>query len=490
VRDEPVGNRARATRLAVLVVGLCAFALPASANSYVYWANTDFSSGNTIGRANLDGTAPNQSFISANGPCDVAVDATHIYWTNLRTETIGRANLDGSSVDENFVTGAHQPCGIAVDGNHIYWTNDVSSGSVGRANLNGTAPNQNFIPGVTSPAAVAVDAAHVYWTVNVPSGAIGRANLDGTSPDESFIPGITSPYQMAVDADHVYWTNDNTPATIGRANLDGTGTPNQSFMTGFPDGSAYGIAVDGQHLYWSEGSDTIGRANLDGSSRDPSFITGGQGVTGIAIDSLPHASATTLACTPGTLQLPGSTSCTVTVAATTPGPAAPAGNVGFGSSGGGVFGPAQSCALTAISADQSACQITYTASAAGDQALSASYVGDFANAQSTGETSVEIKSSNLFSLAKPTLNRSKGTALLTATIPGAGKLVLAGKGIKRQTEDALGAGEVKLKVIAKKETATELESSGEAQLTAKITYTPVQGDPNTQSKGLTLRQVG
>jgi virginiamycin B lyase len=491
MEDEPIDIRARATGVAVLGLILCALVLPGSAGAYVYWANYGAGMGGTIGRANLDGTAPNQSFISGSGVCEVAVDATHIYWTNNITGTIGRANLDGSSVKENFVTGANNVCGIAVDATHIYWTNHVSTGSVGRANLDGTAPDQNFIPGVNFPGAVAVDAAHVYWTVNVGAGAIGRANLDGTAPNQNFIPGITDPYQMAIDGTSVYWTNDGTPATIGRANLDGTGTPNQSFITGFQSGSAYGIGVDGQHLYWSdEFDDTIGRANLDGSSQDRPFITGGHGVSGIAVDSLPHASATTVVCASAKLQLPASTSCTVTVAATTPGPTAPTGYVAFGSSGGGVFGPAQTCALTAIAADQSACQMTYSPSAAGDQAISAKFSGDFANAESSGETSLKVTSSNSFSLSKPKLNERKGTAILTATVPGAGKLVLAGKGIKRHTENALGAGKVRLKILAKKKAAKKLSTTGEVELTAKITFTPVDGDPNTLSKGLTLRKAG
>ena len=282
-----------------------------------------------------------------------------------------------------------------------------------------------------------------------------------------------------------------TPASIGRTNLDGTGTPNQSLVTGFGPGDAYGIAVDGQHLYWSdEADDTIGRANLDGGSQDRPFITGGHGVYGMAVDSLPHASATTVACAAGRLQLPESTNCTVTVAATTPGPTAPSGNVTFGSSSGGVFAPAQSCALTVIAADRSACQVTYTPAAAGDHAISASYPGDFANVQSTGETNLKVTSSNSFSLAKPKLNERRGTAILMATVPGAGKVVLRGKGIKRHAEKALGAGKVRLKVVAKKKAARKLENTGGVKLTAKISFTPVGGDPNTLSKRLRLRKNG
>jgi hypothetical protein len=46
----------------------------------------------------------------------VAVDAEHIYWSNdSPTNTIGRADLDGSNPNQSFITGASTPIGVAVD---------------------------------------------------------------------------------------------------------------------------------------------------------------------------------------------------------------------------------------------------------------------------------------------------------------------------------------------------------------------------------------
>ena len=80
----------------------------------------------TIGRANLDGTGVNQSFIATAGaPPGAAVDRGHIYWVNyIASGTIGRANLDGTGVDQSFIIGAGGPCGVAVDSAHIYWANE------------------------------------------------------------------------------------------------------------------------------------------------------------------------------------------------------------------------------------------------------------------------------------------------------------------------------------------------------------------------------
>ena len=65
----------RTGRVALLVAALLVLALAFTprAAAFVYWANNG---GGTIGRAGLDGTGVNQSFIAgASGPCGVAVDA-------------------------------------------------------------------------------------------------------------------------------------------------------------------------------------------------------------------------------------------------------------------------------------------------------------------------------------------------------------------------------------------------------------------------------
>jgi hypothetical protein len=294
-------------RIAIgLVCGLASLLVAAPAGAYVYWANVNVDKG--IGRANLDGSGVNQSFVPdapTHGPCGVAVDSQHLYWANygffepsfMLDTTIGRANLDGSGANQSFIAGAKGPCGVAVDASHIYWANEggafsLEPGStIGRANLDGSGANQTFIRKAATPCGVAVDANHVYWA-NLALGTIGRASLSGEDADESFITGANHPCGVAVDANHVYWANSGwgpsypTGSTIGRANLDGSGV-NQSFITGAAGPS--GVAVDSQHLYWANTQyppSTIGRANLDGSGVDQAFIGANSNPDGVAVDVL------------------------------------------------------------------------------------------------------------------------------------------------------------------------------------------------------------
>ena len=291
--------------------------------SHLYWGqaggfNVGFGSIRGIGRAGLDGSNPDVNFISGpTAPEGVAVDAEHIYWTNTPSalpctspgnvwcaSTIGRANLDGSEVDAAFIAGANNPWGVAVDDTHVYWTNvgtgTAGVGTIGRADLDGSNVDQSFITGASYPAGLAVGANHIYWANAGAGGVIGRANLDGTGVDQSFIAGAGDLVHLAVDASHLFWANFGGSA-IGRAELDGTNVEPAFIITAY---RPWGVAVgDGTHIYWTvpsfSGPPAIGRANLDGTNLCQGLISApGLDPDGVAVDA--EGPAATAECPPPT----------------------------------------------------------------------------------------------------------------------------------------------------------------------------------------------
>lgn len=140
-----------------------------------------------------------------------------IYWTTHRGDTIGRANLNGSNVDDSFITGANFACGLLVKGNYIYWGN-AANGSIGRAKLNGTDINQSFITGVGDACGLAADDNFIYWG-NLGTNTLGRANLDGTGADDGFA-NVDSPCGIAVDDNYIYWPAEQGNY-IGRTDING-----------------------------------------------------------------------------------------------------------------------------------------------------------------------------------------------------------------------------------------------------------------------------
>lgn len=94
---------------------------------------------------------------------------------------------------------------------------------------------------------------------------------------------------------------------------------------------------------------------------------------------------------------------------------------------------------------------------------------------------------NNFSFGKPKLNKNKGTAKLPVTVPGPGDVVLAETNkVKPDTEQPNEAETVKLDFVPKGKAKRRLNRTGSVKVTAEVTYTPTDGDPNTKEKQVRL----
>ena len=117
---------------------------------------------------------------------------------------------------------------LALDNQHIYF---VAGSYIGLGNVE---DGKNVEPRFNARQ-------HVYWA-DATAGAIKRANLVGTGVDSSLITGAVNPMGVTVDFEHVYWANTfncnyhtQPPSacgggTLGRANLDGSDV-NQTYVT-------------------------------------------------------------------------------------------------------------------------------------------------------------------------------------------------------------------------------------------------------------------
>jgi len=280
-------NRPRAL-LAATVVALILLGISSSASAFVYWADTQ---NQRIGRASNDGTGVVDDFVPTGQlPFAIALDSAHIYWANQNSDTIGRANIDGSGVDNSFMTGINEPSGVAVTASHLYWS--TIGGQVGRANLDGTARNAGLVTGVAEPCGLAVDSGHLYWA-DIATGTpayIGRAGLDGSGKQLTYVTiPVGFPCGVAVNSSNIFWSDPGIfggGTRIGRANVNNGGGVDTSFIG---DASTpCGVAVSGAQLYWANAeTNTIGRANTDGTSVNQSFIaTNGSQTCAVAVDSL------------------------------------------------------------------------------------------------------------------------------------------------------------------------------------------------------------
>jgi len=379
---------------AFLCVGL---GFPPLAGAYVYWTNYG---GGSIGRAKLDGTAVDQSFIVAASPWGVAVDGSHIYWSEPGAHAIGRANLDGTDVNEGFIsTGPCSPLGLAVDGSYIYWAQHYSAycWTLGRASLDGSGVDPYFglIPGYTQNSgtwsvAVTDTSLYVVGDQAYPFGGgrtISSVSLDGR--ENSPLATVEDPYGLAVGSTYLYWT-DGGGGSIWRDPLNGS-SASEALITGAS--APRGMAIDPAHLYWANStSGSIGRAAADGSDVNQDFITGASSPMAAAVDAAELSpTATVVDCTPVSLPLADVTTCTTTVADTGSGPpSAPTGTVRYSATSSSGVTDLGRCLLSSISASEAACELTYTPGLQGSVQITATYEGDSHHAPTYDQASLSV----------------------------------------------------------------------------------------------------
>lgn len=271
-----------------LVFAICLL-LAAPATARIYWANQG---GDSIGRAEGDGSGVDEDFIDgATAPTAVAIDASHIYWTQGgMSGSIGRADLDGTDPDQGFLAVGASPRGLALDATRLYWSHEVASaGKIGSVAPDGSSPNQTFLSAASSPCGVSADADKIYFANGGAPGSLASAHGQ-FAINQTFITDTNDPCGVAAAGGYIYWANQ-AGNSIGRASIDGS-TPDESFIDA---NGPCGVAVDGKHVYWtSTGDDSVGRADLDGSAPDGSFITGADDPCGMAVSPTQQATPSSL----------------------------------------------------------------------------------------------------------------------------------------------------------------------------------------------------
>jgi hypothetical protein len=128
-----------------------------------------------------------QELPMANG--DIAVDTSHFYLStfesSFNTGFIRVANLDGTDLATIVVVdGVESPPSVALDGSHVYWT-DPDNNQIGRADLDGGNPANSFIAGAGRAVDPAVGGAELLWSTNqevVPNPGNDIYSYDSEAP--------------------------------------------------------------------------------------------------------------------------------------------------------------------------------------------------------------------------------------------------------------------------------------------------------------------
>jgi hypothetical protein len=227
--------------------------------THLYWTTAFVAPAGQVMRAALAGGAPEVLWTGTGAhpnPHTIVLDETSVYWTDFTLTTGGilKMPLDGGT-PVALAELQDEPHGLAVDGTSVYWTT-YNGGQIRKTSktpvAGGPAPVVELARARPSPNNIAVDDTFVYWTEFVAAasgGAVMRTRLDGSvSPDAptTVAPQQDSPYGIVLDAHNLYWTNAEGGQVMKMPRTGGAPTP---LATG--QVKPFGLAVDGVNVYWS-----------------------------------------------------------------------------------------------------------------------------------------------------------------------------------------------------------------------------------------------
>ncbi len=133
-------------------------------------------------------------------PVGLAVDDTHVYWTDSDPGVINKVPRGGGPIT-TLIAHGDKTTGLAIDDSYVYFS-EWGSGRIGRVlkTGGGIANLANNQQGVR---AIALDDTRLYWS-HPPSGTI-RSMPKGGGPAVTHASGLQHPYSLAVDDTSIYW---------------------------------------------------------------------------------------------------------------------------------------------------------------------------------------------------------------------------------------------------------------------------------------------
>lgn len=389
--------------------------------------------------------------VGAN-PVGIAItpDGRRAYVTNNTSSTVSVIDIQTNTVVGSPITVGSSPRGIAItpDGTRAYVVNNGGGGSLSVIDINSNTVVGSPIPtgGTVVWIAIARDGSRAYVTA---SGGTGPVQVVNTQTN----------------------TVDGSPIMLGAGS--------------FPQGIA--LIPSGSRAYVAnQGSTTV--SSIETASRQVGApITVGTNPFGVAVapDQSPKASLSA----PGkgltaTLEGGGSSDSDGQIASYD-------WNFGDGSS-------AQTTTPTIQHSYRNVGEFTATLTVSdGEGCTGFTFTGQTASCNGPSTASI-TRTVATVKLGRVKRNKHKGTATLIVNVPGPGELVLSGKGLVKQrpagasgparaiAKTVSAAGKVKLKIRSKGKKESKLNRTGKVKVKAKVTYTPPNGDPNTQSRRIKL----
>jgi sugar lactone lactonase YvrE len=258
-------------------------------SGHLYWANSEageqnISSGHSgaIARADIAGdcasanASANQVYCERIGLSDLfvhgdlAANETGLYWSFWSNLGVVRRVDIACSDSMNVAVTEQDPGGtapgIALDGSHLYWS-DSPHNAIGHADLDGGNPDPEFAPDVGHARGIAVSASHLYWSANQATGLsnpgndlyrydVGTDRLTDLTPDAADENGaeVRGVLGTSTDLSRIYFAANGVLADNNGAQ-GSSATPGD--CKGGQNGQVYTFSGACNLYLWDEGQITF-----------------------------------------------------------------------------------------------------------------------------------------------------------------------------------------------------------------------------------------
>lgn len=185
----------------------------------------------------------------------LALDATHVYWTDAATHEVGKTPLTGGTPQVLAVGNWTNSYGIAVGAENVYWT--AMDGGVRAVPKNGGTPTL-LAQGQGFPDDVVLDAKGIYY-----GGVDAIMTIPYGGPPA--VVAVTDPWAdpLTLDANNLYWISPAVSPFILRT-APKTGGAVTDLATA--DGYVVDIAANATDVYWTTQSGSLQMVSKQGSS--------------------------------------------------------------------------------------------------------------------------------------------------------------------------------------------------------------------------------
>ncbi len=254
-------------------------------DTHLYWTN-QVSKG-AVMRVALQGGTPEVVAAFDLEPGGLFVEDTHVYWSEFGSpgsvRRLAKTDSGDSSKAEELAKDQPKSMSIAVDADNVYFTTSQTIRSVSKSGgtMKEIASNQNY------PAVLIASYGFLYWTSTF-GGFIAQANTkDLDAGVQLLVSNQSSPGGLTVDIGYLYWANylgDGSGGTPRIMTVDRAGATAPVVLA---DGQASPamVAQFGTHVYWTNiVGGTIMRVPKTGGTVEV-LASGQQAPGGIAVNT-------------------------------------------------------------------------------------------------------------------------------------------------------------------------------------------------------------